>query len=152
MVPSGISQGRSVTCPSAKAPVGSGNLATFTQLVGPLFQSVPCLHLACDLVYPQNICHQVWEFFLKHFILPIYGLEFSLMPPSWHQASQVKGSVSTRPPIFLANWLYVGVLMTLGFSNLLEWLTELREIISLLLPVFLIKKGCNSGCSQMDEA
>ena len=29
--------------------------------------------------------------------------------------------------------------MTLGFSNLLEWLTELREIISLLLPVFLIK-------------
>lgn len=139
LVPSGISQGRSVTCPSPSSCWFLETLCSLTYM-GPLFQSVPCLHLACDLVYPKTSQPPSVGVFPQTFsILPIYGLEFSLMPPSWHQASQVKGSVSARPPIFLANWLYVGVLMTLGFSNLLGWLTELREIISLLLPVFLIK-------------
>ena len=81
--------------------------------------------------------------------------------PDFAQTPQVKGPVPQDFPllqmpvpsprlwlVLLTNWPESWSLHTrfLGFSNLLEWLTELREVLYSLLPVYY--KAFDSGIAK----
>ena len=138
LVPSGISQGGSVPCSS---PSCCWFLETLLFL--DLWEHYSSLFLV--LTWPSAIwsthktsATKCGSFFLKHFNSP--HVRTWIQSNATQLASGLTGEgLSFNKASHISCQLAIsrGVLMTLGFSSLLEWLTELREVISLLLPVFL---------------